>query len=80
MFLLKDEYSTIYKKVIISKLAKKVLDLAAGTTISKIATKENFIKATNSAIGKQLTKVGPDKVDNVFEKQQFWNFKNLDSR
>ena len=44
----------IISKVTNSALAKKVISSAVGKKIIEKATKENFRKAANSAIGKQL--------------------------
>ena len=41
------------------------MDSAVGKTIAENITKENFKKAANSAIGRQLTKTVADKVDNA---------------
>ena len=44
----------IISKVAYSALAKKVVNSAVGKKVIEKATKENFKKAANSAIGKQL--------------------------
>ena len=60
--------STLAKKVVNSGIAKKVIDLGVGKTIAKNITKENFQKAANSAIGKQLQKAVVTGVSNAAEK------------
>ena len=46
--------STLAKKVVNSGIAKKVINSGVGKTIAENITKENFKKAANSAIGRQL--------------------------
>ena len=60
--------STLAKKVVNSGIAKKVIDSGVGKTVAKNITKENFIKAANSAIGKQLQKAVVTGVSNAAEK------------
>ena len=44
----------LFTKVANSALAKKVINSAVGKKVIEKATKENFVKAANSTIGKQL--------------------------
>ena len=60
--------STLAKKALNSGIAKKVIDSGVGKTVAKNITKENFIKAANSAIGKQLQKAVVTGVSNAAEK------------
>ena len=60
--------STLAKKVTDLGVTKKIVDSALGKTLAENITKENFQKAANSAIGKQLKKVVADKVDDAFDK------------
>ena len=60
--------SSLAKKVVNSGIAKKVIDSGVGKTIAKNITKENFQKAANSAIGKQLQKAVVTGVSNAAEK------------
>ena len=60
--------STVAKKLINTGTAKKFLDSAVGKTLAENITKENFKKAANSALAKQLTKTVAEKVDDAFEK------------
>ena len=60
--------SSLAKKVVNSGIAKKVIDSGVGKTVAKNITKENFIKAANSAIGKQLQKAVVTGVSNAAEK------------
>ena len=60
--------SSLAKKVVNSGIAKKVIDSGVGKTIAKNITKENFQKAANSAIGKQLQKAVVTGVTNAAEK------------
>ena len=60
--------SSLARKVVNSGIAKKVIDSGVGKTIAKNITKENFQKAANSAIGKQLQKAVVTGVSNAAEK------------
>ena len=60
--------SSLAKKVVNSGIAKKVIDSGVGKTIAENITKENFKKAANSAIGKQLQKAVVTGVVNAAEK------------
>ena len=60
--------SNLAKKVVNSGIAKKVIDSGVGKTIAENVTKENFKKAANSAIGKQLQKAVVTGVDNAIER------------
>ena len=60
--------STLAKKLINTGTAKKFLDSAVGKTLAENITKENFKKAANSALAKQLTKTVAEKIDDAFEK------------
>merc|ERR1712168_772754 len=56
------------QKVINSAVGKKVLNSAVAKKIAENLTEENFKKAANSAIGKQLEKVIETGVANASEK------------
>ena len=60
--------SNLAKKVVKSGIAKKVINSTVGKTIAENVTKENFKKAANSAIGKQLQKAVVTGVDNAIER------------
>ena len=60
--------STVAKKLINTGTAKKFLDSAVGKTLTENITKENFKKAANSALAKQLKKTVAEKVDDAFKK------------
>ena len=60
--------SNLAKKVVKSGIANKVINSTVGKTIAENVTKENFKKAANSAIGKQLQKAVVTGVDNAIEK------------
>ena len=60
--------SNLAKKVVNSGIARKVIDSGVGKTIAENVTKENFKKAANSAIGKQLQQAVVTGVDNAIEK------------
>ena len=51
-----------------SGIAKKVINSGVGKTIAENITKENFKKAANSAIGRQLQKAVVTRVANTAEK------------
>ena len=58
----------VLAKVANSALAKKVINSSISKKVLEHATKENFQKAANSAIGKQLTKAVVSGVANASEK------------
>ena len=60
--------SNLAKKVVKSGIAKRVINSTVGKTIAENVTKENFKKAANSAIGKQLQKAVVTGVDNAIER------------
>ena len=72
--------SSLAKKVVNSGIAKKVIDSGVGKTIAENITKENFKKAANSAIGKQLQKAVVTGVANAAEKVTTSGSKNLNSQ
>ena len=60
--------SNLVQKVVKSGIPNKVINSTVGKTIAENVTKENFKKAANSAIGKQLKKAVVTGVDNAIEK------------
>ena len=60
--------SNLVQKVVKSGIPNKVINSTVGKTIAENVTKENFKKAANSAIGKQLQKAVVTGVDNAIEK------------
>ena len=67
----------IFSKVANSALAKKVINSAVGRKVIEQATKENFKKAANSAIGKQLQSAVVKGVADVSEKAANSAFQKL---
>ena len=60
--------SNLVQKVVKSGIPNKLINSTVGKTIAENVTKENFQKAANSAIGKQLKKAVVTGVDNAIEK------------
>ena len=60
--------SNLVQKVVKSGIPNKLINSTVGKTIAENVTKENFKKAANSAIGKQLKKAVVTGVDNAIEK------------
>ena len=69
--------SNLAKKVVKSGIAKKVINSTVGKTIAENVTKENFKKAANSALGKQLTSAVVTGVANASEKVANDTFRKL---
>ena len=67
----------VISKVVNSALAKKVINSAVGKKVIEKATKENFKKAANSAIGKQLQTAVVKKVADASEKAANSAFQKL---
>ena len=67
----------VFSKVANSALAKKVINSSVGKKVISKATKENFKKAANSALGKQLTSAVVTGVANASEKVANDTFRKL---
>ena len=67
----------IISKVANSAIAKKVINSTVGKKVIQKATKDNLIKAANSAIGKQLQTAVVKGVANASEKAANSAFKKL---
>ena len=67
----------VISKVANSALAKKVINSSVGKKVISKATKENFKKAANSALGKQLTSAVVTGVANASEKVANDTFRKL---
>ena len=67
----------IISKVANSALAKKVINSTVGKKVIQKATKDNLIKAANSAIGKQLQTAVVKGVANASEKAANSTFEKL---
>ena len=67
----------VISKVTNSALAKKVISSAVGKKIIEKATKENFKKAANSAIGQQLQSAAVKSIANASEKAANSAFQKL---
>ena len=67
----------IFSKVANSALTKKVINSAIGKKVIEKATKDNLVKAANSAIGKELQTAVVKGVANASEKAANSAFKKL---